>query len=357
MTPLKPLDMVEPDAELKSLVEAWLDQRIDPNDAQRLSERLRDDPAARKYCAGMLRFDAAMQDELCPQEIEWTDTRKVTLSKREGGPGIEVQRNQSVRFGPGGGDLAAPGIPKNKSGWLPWAGALLGVGLLVYGVIGWKRDSSASVNKSPALLLLNPDFEATDLTFLPEPTNRALVDWQDYFVTENAEVAEISRSTQGAVLPKSGRNVARLSNYAYLTQRLRRADSSPLLAKPGLRVAISGWAYVLDDPTPNNPIPNKSGDISPEPFALRAALRFVAGGSPGMVQYEAAGAMTPLNKGEWQPFRIELSLPNDLNLPASHGVSRTKLDLTDKELTLSLDSLCIHGYQLLLDNLAIEEIR
>jgi hypothetical protein len=349
--------MSEPDAELKSWVEALLDQRIDPDDARRLSERLRDDPEARKYCAGMVRFDAAMQDELCPQEIEWTDTRKVTLSKRDGGPEIEVQRNQSVRFGPGGGDLVVPSVSTSKMRWQWWAAGLLGIVLLVSGLLVWNGDAPPPDAQTPALLLLNPDFEATDLTFLPEPTNRALVDWQDYFVTENAEVAEISRSTQGAVLPKSGRNVARLSHYAYLTQRLRRADSSRLLAKPGLKIAISGWAYVLDDPTPNDSVPDDVEGGNPEPFALRAALRFVAGGSPGMVQYEAAGAISPLTKGDWQPFRIELTLPNDLNLPASHGVARTKLDLTDKELTLSLDSLCIHGYQLLLDDLAIEEIR
>lgn len=349
--------MQEPDSELKSWVEAMLDQRIHPDDARRLSDRLRDDPEARKYCAGVLRFDAAMQDELCPQEIEWTDTRKVTLSKRDGSPGLEMQRNQSVRFGPGGGDKVVPEISKWKVRWLAWIIGLLGVALFVFSVIAWNAEVSAPVAKAPAVLLLNPDFEATDLTFLPEPTNRALVDWQDYFVTENAEVAEISRSTQGAVLPKSGRNVAVLSNYAYLTQRLRRADSSRFVAKPGLQVAISGWAYVLDDPTSNDSIPTNSIGGNTEPFALRAALRFVAGGSPGMVQYEAAGAVIPLTKGDWQPFRIELSLPNDLNLPASHGVARTKLDLAGKELTLSLDSVCIHGYQLLLDDLAIEEIR
>jgi hypothetical protein len=52
-----------------------------------------------------------------------------------------------------------------------------------------------------------------------------------------------------------------------------------------------------------------------------------------------------------------LKLPKDLVLPATHGVARTKLDLTGKDLTLSLDSLCVHGYQLLLDDLVIEEVR
>lgn len=354
--------MFEPDPELRSWVEALLDQRIDPEDARLLADRLRSDPEAKRYCAEVLRFDAAMEDELCPQEIEWIDTRKITLSKRDGEPGLQVQRNQSVRIGKGPAALLGrDGVPAPLRP-LRWIAGLSAVGLVAASLYLWIGKNPAPAAGEPMLVLLNADFEATDLTYLSEPTNRALVDWQDYFVTENAEIAEISRVTHGAVLPKSGRNVARLSNYAYLTQRLRRADSSRLLAKPGLSVAVSGWAYVLDDPSPNADVsedsaPTAGGKTTAEPFALRAALRFVAGGSPGMVQYEAAAAVAPLTKGDWQHFRIELTLPGDLLLPATHGEARTKLDLKGKELTLSLDSLCIHGFQLLLDDLAIEEIR
>jgi hypothetical protein len=357
--------MSEPDPELVSLVEALLDQRIDPEGARRLAERLREEPDAMKYCAGMLRFDAAMQDELCPQEIEWTDTRKVTLSKRDGGPGLEMQRNQSVRFGKGGdsGDALVrvdDATRRPRPNW--WVGGLLLAALVTGGLIFFNRDGKAPQAEISPLQLLNPDFEATDLTFLAEPTNRALVDWQDYFVTENADVAEISRVTGGKVLPKTGRNVARLWNYAYLTQRLRRADASPLRATPGLRVAVSGWAYVLDGPAPTDPDAEGEHALidegeSGEPFALRGSLRFVAGGSPGMVQYEAASAMVTLKKSDWQQFRMEFTLPDDLLLPASYGVAKTKLDLKGKELSLSLDSLCKHGYQLLLDDLHIEEVR
>ena len=354
--------MSELDPELKSWVEALLDQRIDPDSARLLAERLRNDPEARKYCADVLRFDAAMQDELCPQEIQWIDTRKVTLSKRDGEAGLEVQRNQSVRFGKGGGDSIIPDAPQNRYRPSRWMGGLLLFALAALGLFYWIWSKNQTMANPPALMLLNPDFEATDLTFLSEPTNRALVDWQDYFVTENADVAEISRVTKGAVLPKSGRNVARLSNYAYLTQRLRKTDGSPLLARPELGIAVSGWAYVLDDPASDSAVLQDEADDGPagksvEPFALRAALRFVAGGSPGMIQYEGAGAEFSLRAGDWQHFRIELNLPRDLVLPATHGVARTKLDLTGKDLSLSLDSLCIHGYQLLLDDLAIEEIR
>ncbi len=351
------LDMSEPDPELKAWVEAWIDQRIEPQDALQLTERLRNDPAAKKYCAEVLRFDAAMQDELLPQEIEWTDTRKVTFRNGYDGPGLEVQRNQTVRFGKSGTDFlsTAVALPGNRPNW--WMRGLIIAIALTGGLLYWATREKLSVAKIPELVLLNPDFEATDLTFLSEPTNRALVDWQDYFVTENADVAEISRVSEGEVLPKSGRNVARLSNFAYLTQRLRRADGSPLLAKSGLVVIVSGWAYVMEDPAVANTKVAGGGERTHETLGLRGALRFVAGGSPGMIQYEASNASATLTKGGWQHFTIRLTLPQNLLLPASHGVARTNLDLTGKELSLSLDSLCDHGHHLLLDNFAIAEAR
>ncbi len=346
--------MSEPDPELKSWVEALIDQRIAPHDAQQLTERLRHDPAARKYCAEVLRFDAAMQDELLPQEIEWTDTRRVTLRNGNDGPGLEVQRNQTVRYGKGGTDSLSTevALPSTRSRW--WLAVFFTAAILAGGLVYWVNREQPPMVKAPAVILLNPDFEATDLTFLSEPTNRALVDWQDYFVTENADVAEISRVSGGTVLPKSGRNVARLSNFAYLTQRLRRSDASPLLAKPELSVTVSGWAYVLADPAAEA---DGGEQKYAEPFGLRGALRFVAGGSPGMIQYEATSASVTLTQGDWQHFTIQLILPKNLLLPASHGVARTNLDLTGKELTLSLDSLCKHGYHLLLDDLKIAETR
>lgn len=349
-----PPEPYRPDPELVAWIEALLDQRISEDEAKQLADRLRGDPQATNYCAQLVRFDAAMQDELCPQEIEWRDTRRMKLSKRNGSPTLEVERNQSVRVGAAGtGLIDELAVPRARPPRI-WLG---GLALLVLGAVGlavWLGGDDPKPSGPPALRLWNGDFEATNLTFLSEPTNPALVDWQDYFVTENADVAEISRVTNGKVLPKSGRNVARLSNYAYLTQRLRRSDASPLLAVPGLRVAVSGWAYVLDA----RPSEGSGGEGTPAPeLSLRGSLRFVAGGSPGMVQYELASSEVSLEKDDWQPILLEFTLPEDLLLAPSYGVSQAKLDLNGKELTLSLDSQCEHGYQLLLDDLSIKEVR
>jgi hypothetical protein len=93
----------------------------------------------------------------------------VTLSKRDGGPEIEVQRNQSVRFGPGGGDLVVPAVVPDKMRWQWWATGLLGILLLVSGLIVWTGDAPPPVAKTPALLLLNPDFLPSPDWKLPFP--------------------------------------------------------------------------------------------------------------------------------------------------------------------------------------------
>ncbi len=348
-----PPEMYRPDPELAAWIESLLDQRISEEDALKLAERLQEDPEAMKYCAEIVRFDAVMQEELCPQKIEWTDTRRVTLSKRNGSPELEIERNQSVRVGSGGGLIDEVGTAHKTRIWL-WLGGLVVVALGVVGFVLWNDGGVGKNAEPPTLRLWNGDFEATNLTYLAEPSNPALVDWQDFFVTENAEVAEISRVTNGKVLPKSGRNVARLSNFAYLTQRLRKSDTSPLLAEPGLRVTVSGWAYVLHAESSDE---ESVGEEADPQLALRGSLRFVAGGSPGMVQYELANAVASLEQGDWQRFQLEFTLPQDLLLEPTYGDSKAKLDLKGKELTLSLDSQCEHDYELLLDDLSIREVR
>lgn len=334
------------DPELRELVEAFLDQRLDAGDKARLEQRLRDDPAAREYCARALRFDSALQESLQPQKVEWLETRRVRMTNESGVPAWEIQRNQSVRYGDHP-DALPPIVGPKRWRWT-WIALPLALVTLATGMMVWNRSkrepaSPGTTGLSP-VLLRNGDFEATDLTYAASDSNSALVDWQDYFTTGQADLCEISRATRGTVLPKSGRNVARLWNYAYLTQRLTHRDGSPVRAKPGMRLAVSGWAYVLQG--------------SP-PYGMRGALRFVASGKPGMIQYEAAHGQVSFVKDGWQRFRLEIALPGNLEVAASDidaGIhSPAKLDLSGKELTLSLDSRCSDGC-LLLDALEIGEV-
>jgi hypothetical protein len=79
-----------------------------------------------------------------------------------------------------------------------------------------------------------------------------------------------------------------------------------------------------------------------------------------MYQYEPVAVRVPIPAGGWKPFTIELRLPDNLvtslvtkgrNVPFPE-----KLDLTGKEMTLSLDNREDSGGTLLLDDVKIEEI-
>ena len=331
----------EPDPELIGLVARLRDQQLDPDGKRRLEERLRHEPEAREYCADCLQFDAEMAEALHPQpRLEWSETRRLIVS---GDSSWEIQHNQSLSYGSQTVGVSRPNLRR----WLWALSALLFAAVAVGFVLRWRpqaQPAPAIVALPLPVVLRNADFEATDLAYAPEGKNSALVDWQDYFTTGDASLAEIGRSSQGRIFAKSGRNVARLEGYGFLTQRLRLQDGSALLARPGMKIVVRGWACV------------ESG--SP-PYKLVAAVRFVAGSHPGMIQYEIVSQeLSSLTADGWQPFRMELRLPDDLNIFPSH-VSPSipnlpRLNLDGRELTLSLDAR--GSGVLLLDALAIEAV-
>ena len=141
------------------------------------------------------------------------------------------------------------------------------------------------------------------------------------------EICEIGRQSKGRLYAKSGRNVVRMQDHAFLNQLILDQHGRTLKAVPGLRVTVTGWSYVGD----------------PGEHALRGSLRFVASGYPVMIQYEAAHASTPIPQGGWTAFRIELTVPEGLVRPPSDLSDRRSpappsIDLAGKELTLSLDN-------------------
>ena len=331
--------MTPPDDNHEDLAELFgrfVDQRIEPDELKRLEDRLRSDVAAREYCADRLRFESELKEALDPREIEWLETRRVVLA-RGGDPNAwAVERSQSLRFGSA---AAPPVLVRARRARRPWVVAGL-FGLLVVSVAAWLLLRPAS--EPPVLILKNADFEATDLTFSSSGITLALVDWQDYFQSDGASLREIGRTSRGAIFAKSGRNVARLQPGAFLTQRLAFDDGQPLTAHSGLRVIITGWAYA-------------DGEAPP---LLRGALRVVASAHPDMIQYEAANAETPPLEPGWQRFRLELALAETLeHLPSDIFPRRDeppRLDLTGRELTLSLDSRGGKESILFLDDLEIE---
>jgi hypothetical protein len=197
------------------------------------------------------------------------------------------------------------------------------------------------LHRSGSPVLKNAGFETTDLSLNPTGNTTALIDWQDYFTTEDADLCEIARVTEGRIFAKSGRNVARMRRFGHLTQRLHDEHGKPITAQPGARYALTGWVHT-------------EGDAKP---LLRTALRVVASGRPAMIQYEAATQRLELTpRPGWQPFRIELDLGDNLEREPSDITTdqRPVLDLKGREMTLSIDSRGEKGSVFYLDDLALE---
>lgn len=324
-----------PDAELQQLVSRFIDQSLTEAQRDRLEQRLREEPAAQRYCADAIRFEATLQEAINPQTLEWEETRRVVFDMKKGSPSWSVQRQQTIRFGDSDRSLIAR-VASAKRGW--WLGAM---GVLLLGAVGGALLYRSQAN---SYSLRNGDFEAMDLSQSPKGIDRSVLYWQDYFSNAGAELCEVGRVTGGKFFAKSGRNAIRLRDRAFLNQIILNKAGQGLKAVPGLRVTVSGWSYSQGSPTP--------------PYSLRASLRFVASGYPDMIQYEAANVTIPLESGGWHHFKSELVLPANLlhkpsDLAKPSADSPLPIQLEGKELTLSLDNHTPGG-TIFLDDLKIE---
>ncbi|MCW1883893.1 hypothetical protein OKA04_04085 [Luteolibacter flavescens] len=318
----------EPDAELRLLVSRFIDQTITPEESRRLDERLQGDPAALDHCVESMRFDALMRDALDPQPMELEEIRRVSFDPRTGNPLVTLSRR--IRIGD---------APPPSRFFPPWLTALLA--LLLLGVAGaWWMNARAG----KAYGIRNGDFENMDLSQSVSPVSHSILFWQDPFSTDGSQLCDLNRMTSGQFFAKSGRNVVLLRPQAFLNQLLLDGRGKELPATPGLRVRVRGW-YLSD------------GAVYP---TLRCSLRFVAGGYPAMVQYEAAGIVVPLEDGGWHSFEAEMVLPEKLwtgptVLAAGLDTKPPAIDLQGKSLTLSLDNYSENG-ELFLDDLSLEVI-
>jgi len=324
------------DDEVAELFARFIDQQLDEAGHQRLEELLRQDPSARDRCARRLLFESDLKDAIQPNELEWLETRRVVLARRDGRPAMEIQRSQELRVGPRA-KLEVATKKKQKRRALAITGGVAALALGIAATIFGPR----LLQSHGAPVLKNPGFETTDLSLNTTGNTFALIDWQDYFTTQDADLCEIARVTQGRIFAKSGRNVARLKKGAHLTQRLADENGKPITAQPGARYVLTGWTYT-------------EGTAKP---LLRPALRVVASGWPAMIQYEAVHQQLELTpQPGWQPFRIEFDLGKNLErTPSDFTIEqRPVLDLKGREMTLSIDSRGEKDSVFYLDDLSLE---
>ena len=330
-----------PDAELADLVCRYLDNRLDEAQRARLESRVQQEPAAMDYLAERLRFEATLRETINPQRMEVLESRRMIMEPGAEGPEWSVEQQRSVRIGPPEEPLTLDVSPlrKHRTRWLVGGGVLMSA-VLTAAWLFWPRPQAPP---APSLVLRNADFETTDLSLTPKGITSTLVDWQEAFACPEVELVEIARVSQGAIFAKSGKNVARLQTAGYINQFLHYRDGTPLRARDGLTVRLSGWAW-LDANVPKT---------------MSASLRVVASGRPDTILYDACRTNFTLEAQGWQRFRVDLPVAGDLMRTPywvePRVLSKPPLDLTGRELCLSIDMDATPG-PILLDDLKIEEV-
>jgi hypothetical protein len=149
--------------ELIELVDRYLDQRLDEADGKRLEAMLRDDPAARRYCAGRIRLHAELHSLARPLRIEIHEDRNLVIEQSGGVSTVTARHSNRVSVAPSEGRIGASTRGRAVRWWL------VALALAAVILIGWRVQQArtdAARQQSPALsiaALENASFETETL--------------------------------------------------------------------------------------------------------------------------------------------------------------------------------------------------
>ncbi len=334
-------------SELCDLVDKMIDDRLLGDERDRLESLLESDALALSYCAERVRFHAELEESMTPVRVEFTQKRHVILEKKGGLASVSraltnVVKIESPKHG------RAVELPPN----LTSQAKLLSYGLGVLCLMGltalivlFTRDPGVdkAAKLQPELVFRNASFEALEINKKSQPYIYTILEWQDYFQTENAKVCDVERVTDGKRSAKDGQYAVTM-HRGFLTQRLTYDDGTPFKASKGLKLRISGWAML---------------ETTVKPCRLSIATRVVASAYPSMRQVEPSVKEVVVESTEWQQFSVELSLPSDSlvlrpNITKS-GLENDLMDITGLNLAISIDNKS--SVDVFLDAMRIEEVR
>jgi hypothetical protein len=160
---LIPSEQAPESGELIDLVDRYLDQRLDEVGGRRLEALLRDDPKARRYCAGRIRLHAELHSLARPLRIEIHEDRDLVIEQSDGISTVTARQSNRVSVEPSTGRIGAP--HKNRFvGWWLFASALTAVALVSW----WIHHTlqANNTNESPKFAITpleNASFEAETL--------------------------------------------------------------------------------------------------------------------------------------------------------------------------------------------------
>jgi hypothetical protein len=158
-----PTEQPPESGELIELVDRYLDQRLDEAGGKRLEAILRDDPLARRYCAGRIRLHAELHSLAHPLRIEIHEDRDLIIEQTGGVSTVTAHQSNRVSVAPAMGRSGAQVKNRTLRLWL------IATALVVMILTGWwiyQLRSEAARQDSPALALAaleNTSFETESL--------------------------------------------------------------------------------------------------------------------------------------------------------------------------------------------------
>jgi hypothetical protein len=188
--------------ELMKLVDRYLDQRLDEAQGKRLETLLRDDPRARRYCAGRIRLHTELHSLARPLRIEIHEDRNLVIEQVAGVSTVTASHSNRVSVSPSMGRNEAPTNHRSARWWLAVPV------LLALAFIAWRvhfARSEAARQSSPALsiaALENSSFEAEALK--EGEIRNTVVGWETSPGKQHTALVNPGVGLSGALhLPKS----------------------------------------------------------------------------------------------------------------------------------------------------------
>ncbi|WP_018970231.1 hypothetical protein [Rubritalea marina] len=333
--------------ELRELVDKFIDGRLSEQENQCLEKLLAEDDAAMDYCAQRMRFHAEMEEWMSPVRVELTQKRHLVVETKKGLATVSkaVSNVVKVENTKHGKSMELPPGLKSPQQVMLYA---LGLGGLVLGLVlaAIFLPGAGGSEEPPRLAFRNASFEELKIKENSPPFIYTILDWQDYFQSSEVRVCDVKRASEGAKQARHGEYAALMAG-GFLTQRLAYTDGSPFMARPGLRLNVSGWAML---------------ESAGESTEFSVASRVVVSAYPSMVQVQPDVKRVRVTDATWQPFEVVLTLPKEhlMMAPTIFQASAAEkqpsivdeVDITGLQLAISIDNKSM--VPLFLDDLKIE---
>lgn len=197
-----PSELPPESSELIELVDRYLDQRLDDADAKRLEGMLRDDAAARRYCAGRIRLHAELHSLARPLRIEIHEDRNLVIEQAGGVSTVTARHSNRVSIAPSMAAIEAAARIRRVRWWLVAPGIAV-LALAAWWIHGVRSD--AARQQAPALAIAtleNASFEAESLK--EGEIRNTVVGWETSPSKKNTAVVNPGTGLSGALhLPET----------------------------------------------------------------------------------------------------------------------------------------------------------